>query len=103
MLSLWRDEGYFGTPPQLDDYGFGFFLDPKDRGKGLVTNAVRALIHVLIQNLKVNQFVANCEDDNTESIAVLTKLGFTPTNEARPEPIHGCIERKYIKSIERKN
>ncbi|KKR30556.1 MAG: hypothetical protein UT61_C0005G0037, partial [Candidatus Woesebacteria bacterium GW2011_GWA1_39_8] len=23
LVSLWRDEGYFGTPPQPDDYGFG--------------------------------------------------------------------------------
>ena len=97
LVSLWRDDGYFGTPPQPNDYGFGYFIDPKERGKGLITSAVQSLMDVTAKNLHVNQFVAFCEDHNTQSIAVLTKLGFKPTAEEFPEPIHGWIERKYIK------
>jgi len=97
LVSLWRDEGYFGTPPQPDDYGFGYLLDPKERGKGLVTSAVQSLMDTTAKSLHVNQFVAFCDDKNTESIAVLTKLGFKPTNETFPEPLHGWIERKYVK------
>lgn len=97
LVSLWRDEGYFGTPPQPDDYGFGYFLDPKERGKGLVTNSVQNLMYTVAKSLHVNQFVAFCEDNNTESIAVLTKLGFKPTEEVFPEPTHGWTERKYVK------
>lgn len=99
LVSLWRDNGYFGTPPQLDDYGFGYFLDPDERGKGLVTNAVQKLMETAANNLKVNQFVAFCEDNNKESIAVLTRLGFEPTDKRYPEPYNGWIERKYIKLI----
>lgn len=99
LVSLWRDEGYFGTPTQLDDYGFGYFLDPNERGKGLMTSAIRKLIEIVANNLKVNQFIAFCEDNNMKSIAVLTKLGFEPTDKTFSEPYNGWIERKYIKSI----
>jgi RimJ/RimL family protein N-acetyltransferase len=94
---LWRDEGYFGTPPQVNDYGFGYFLDPKERGNGFVTRAIQKLMDTVVKNLRVNQFVAFCEDSNTESISVLLKLGFKPTNKTFPEPINGWIERKYEK------
>ena len=97
LVSLWRDSGYFGTTPQSDDYGFGYFLEPKERGKGIVTSALQSLRDIVKKNLRVNQFVAFCEDNNIESIAVLTKLGFKPTDETFPEPIHGWVERKYIK------
>lgn len=99
LVSFWRDEGYFGTPPNLDDYGFGYFLDPNERGKGLITNAIQNLMNTAIKNLHVNQFVAFCEDNNDESIAVLTKLGFKPTDKTFPEPNKGWMERKYIKKL----
>ncbi|MBI2074277.1 MAG: GNAT family N-acetyltransferase [Candidatus Levybacteria bacterium] len=97
IVSLWRDEGYFGTAPQPDDYGFGFFLDPKERGKGLVTNALQCIMDTLVKNLHVNNFVVFCEDSNHESIAVLTKLGFGPTDKTFSEPYKGWLERKYVK------
>jgi len=97
LVSFWRDDGYFGTPSQPDDYGFGYFLDPDERGKGLVNSAVKSLMDVVSKNLRVNQFVAFCEDKNNESIAVLIKLGFKPTDKTFSEPDHGWIERKYVK------
>lgn len=97
LISLWRDDGFFGTPPYPDDYGFGYFLDPKERGKGLVTRSVQSLMDAAINNLKVNQFIAFCEDNNKESISVLTRLGFMPTDKLFTEPTTGWIERKYIK------
>lgn len=96
LVSLWRDDGFWGTK-NLNDYGFGYFLDPNERGKGLVTRAVQSLMHVLAKNIYVNQFVAFCEDKNDESISVLTKLGFRATEETLREPTKGWIERKYTK------
>lgn len=101
LVSLWRDEGYFGTSPQPSDYGFGYFLDPMERGKGLVNSALQSLKKAVTKNLQVNQFVAFCEDQNAESVAVLTKLGFKPTDKTFPEPINGWIERKYINPVKK--
>lgn len=97
LVSLWRDDGFFGTPPNHDDYGFGYFLDPNERGKGIVTDTVTALMDAVQQNLYVRQFVAFCEDDNAESVAVLRVLGFEKNGEAYPEPTHGWIEYKYVR------
>lgn len=96
FVSFWRDDGFFGTAPNPDDYGFGYFLDPKERGKGLVTRALQALMKTTVDKLKVRQFAAFCADDNHESMTVLTKLGFKPTKQTFKEPEHGWIERKYV-------
>lgn len=96
LVSLWRDD-FSGTLPQLNDYGFGYFLDPDERGKGFITRAVQTLMDTVAKNLHVNQFVAFCEDSNSKSIAVLTKLGFERTDILFREPNNGWIERKYIK------
>lgn len=96
LVSLWRDDGFWGEA-HLNDYGFGFFLDPNERGNGYITRAVQRLIKVVSQNLYVNQFVAFCEDSNHKSIAVLTRLEFKPTKETFIEPAKGWVERKYIK------
>src|SRR5579872_1798275 len=79
LVSFWQDYGFWGKP-HLNDYGFGYFLDKNRRGKGLVSSAVKSLIDISLQNLQVRQFIAFCEDSNLESVAVLTKLGFEPTN-----------------------
>lgn len=98
LVSLWRDDGFWGKK-NLDDYGFGFFLDPKERGKGLVTSAVKKLLEIVPQNIHVNQFVAFCEDENKQSLVVLKKLGFESTDQTLREPNNGWIERKYIKRV----
>jgi RimJ/RimL family protein N-acetyltransferase len=99
LVSLWRDDGFFGTPANTDDYGFGYFLDPSARGRGLVTSAIVKLINVVQSNLPVRQFVAFCDPNNTDSIAVLTKLGYEPTGETFIEPNNGWKEEKYIRAI----
>lgn len=97
LVSLWKDHGHFEQPPEPDGYGFGYFIDPALRGKGLVTDAVGALMQRAKQALPVKRFVAFCEDDNQASKAVLRKLGFMPTNGIFTEPTHGWVERKYVK------
>lgn len=98
LISLWRDDGFWGKK-NLDDYGFGYFLDPNERGKGLITRAIQNLMEIVMKNLEVRQFVAFSEDTNKGSIAVLSKLGFKPTEETLTEPNNGWIERKYIKAV----
>jgi RimJ/RimL family protein N-acetyltransferase len=97
LVSLWRDDEFWGTK-NLDDYGFGYFLDPNERGKGLITQALQCLIDTVTKDLHVNQFVAFCEDTNSGSLAVLKKLKFEATDETLREPNKGWIERKYVRS-----
>ncbi|MCL2451612.1 GNAT family N-acetyltransferase [Candidatus Saccharibacteria bacterium] len=97
LVSFWRDEGYVSGVPQPDDYGFGYFLDPEYRGRGIITAALERLMNVAEQNLTVRQFIAFCEDDNKASLAALQKLSFQSTNEIYPEPRFGWEERKYVR------
>lgn len=96
LVTLSRDPGeYFGETPAPNEYGFGYFLDPSARGRGLIVTAVGALMRVVKDNLSVDKFVAYCSDDNIESIAVLRKLGFNPTEKDTAETEHGWQERRY--------
>lgn len=95
MVSLWRDDGFWGNT-HLNDYGFGYFLDPKERGNGLITQSVQRLIQIVSSNLRVRQFIAFCEDDNYKSAAVLARLSFQPTDEVLSAPDTDWQERKYI-------
>jgi RimJ/RimL family protein N-acetyltransferase len=98
LVSFWRDvDNPFDAPDSPDDYGFGYFLDPNKRGNGIVTDAVRAIIDVATRNIHINQFIAYCEDNNPDSIAVLTKLGFQPTEIVLVEQNSGWTERKYVR------
>lgn len=99
LVSLWKDPGYFGQTPEPGGYGFGYFIDPALRGRGIVTDAVSALMQRASQVLDIKRFIAFSEDENVASGAVLRKLGFTATDDAFSEPTHGWIERKYVKEI----
>lgn len=99
LVSFWSDGGYFDTEPIKDGYGFGYFLSPSVRGKGIITNTIQKLMNVACTELPVRAFIAFCEDDNNASIAVLKRLGFNPTDETFIEPQHGWTERRYILKV----
>lgn len=99
LISFWRDIGDpFGGPDRPDDYGFGYFLDPMQRGKGILSDALKELMATSGSVLRINQFIAYCKDSNEQSIAVLTKLGFCPAEIDGPTVGNGWRERKYVKS-----
>lgn len=100
LVSFWRNDGFLGQPPDDDEYGFGFFVDPAYRGQGIVTASVQRLIDTSTRLLKPTAFIAFSEDDNTPSIAVLERLGFRRTDEMYGEPNTGWRERKYVRTIE---
>ena len=99
LVSLWNDDGMFGMPPDPTAFGFGYFLNPDYRGKGLVTDSIKALMEATQKNFKVTQFIAFCEDDNRDSIKLLKKMGFDPEGEVLPDEKSGWIARKYIAKI----
>lgn len=99
LVSFWKDHGYFGQDFEPDSYGFGYFIDPSLRGKGLITDAVRAIMTRAPEVIGVRRFIAFCEDDNVASSKVLLKLGFKKTNETFTEPKNGWVERMYVKEL----
>ena len=103
LVSFWREDGLFWGEVNLDNYGFGFFLDPNERGKGIITRSVQKIMDTAVKNMKVEQFIAFCEDNNKESVSVLAKLGFEPTDDTLVEPDNGWIERKYAKKLKERN
>jgi RimJ/RimL family protein N-acetyltransferase len=100
LVSLWNDDGLFGMPPDPHAYGFGYFLDPKARGRGLVTDAIKALMDTATTYLGAERFIAFCEDDNEESIAVLKKLGFLADSETHYDDASGWTARKYTRELQ---
>lgn len=101
LVSLWRAGEYFGDKADPDDYGFGYFLAPSARGRGLVTDSLTALMAVAAAHLPIKRFIAFCEADNTASGAVLQKAGFEKTSVSWQDNEHGWTERKYIRRITR--
>lgn len=99
LLNFWRAGEYFGDKADPDDYGFGYFLAPSARGRGLVTDSLRALMEIAAANLPVQRFIAFCEADNTASGALLQKAGFEKTDTAWDDAEHGWVEQKYAREI----
>ncbi len=95
LVSVWADTGYFGEPAMPQTYGFGFFLAPHARGRGLISDSLLAVMEVVAAALPVQRFIAYCEDDNLPSQAVLHRVGLLPTERTYSEPNHGWTERLY--------
>lgn len=100
LISFWLDTGYFGYEPEPHVYGFGYFLSPAARGKGLVTDSIKALMNTASSNFPVAAFIAFCTDENVQSTAALKRLGFESTDRIFAEPNHGWLERMYEKRVE---
>lgn len=99
LVNFWRAGEYFGDKAEPDDYGFGYFLAPSARGRGIVTNCLQALMNTASAYLPIRRFIAFCEANNTASGAVLQKAGFEKTDVAWKDNEHGWVEQKYARVI----
>ena len=101
-LGLWEDdEGYFDGIPHPGEYGFGYFIDPAERGNGLVTEAARVLMQAAEETFEVNNYAVYVEDNNPDSQAVLVRLGFKPDEGQAglfKDPKTGVMERRWEKA-----
>lgn len=96
LVSFWRLDDYLDKAnPEPYTFGFGYFIDPTERGNGIIPAALQALMQIVRDTLEPQKFMAFCEDDNPASIAVLKKCGFSATDEIVYFPEMGCNERKY--------
>lgn len=79
-LSLWRAGEHFGNlPVDPDSFGFGYFLTPTARGRGIIPAVLQVVMETTRQHVPVHSFVAFCEDDNPASSRNLEKAGLQPT------------------------
>lgn len=74
--------GYCGlwSDPTPDFYEFGFAMLPQFRGQGIGTETITELMAIAHQHMSATGMVAYVHDTNNASQAVVTRLGFSPTN-----------------------
>ncbi|TVX92640.1 GNAT family N-acetyltransferase [Paenibacillus agilis] len=65
----------------------GYKMDEREQGKGIMTEALRAVIVVAFQQLQLHRIEANIMPSNKASMRVVEKLGFD----------HEGLARKYLK------
>lgn len=77
--------GTGGTHDAVDGtMGLGYFLAPEHWGKGLMTEAIAALVEATFQLSDAKGIEAGCWIDNTASQRVLEKCGFSRNG------VHAC-------------
>ncbi len=99
LISLWRDEGFFGQVPLPNTYGFGFFVDPERRGRHIAADSGIALMREVQKYRQVDTFIAFCEHDNPTSQSVLRSVGMSQTDQCFTEPTHAWIEYMWRKDL----
>lgn len=98
-VGMWSDHGYMDGEDHKGWFGFGYFLDPSYRGKGLVKRATEAMMTKAESVFDVCKWSVYVEDDNESSRAVLSKLGFVATDHIFDEPVMHVQERQWEKII----
>jgi ribosomal-protein-serine acetyltransferase len=78
---IWSEGGFAGaiglhTDPENRSAMIGYWLDEKHEGRGLVTNAARALMDVAFRDLSLHRVWLSTDKKNTRSCAVAERLGF---------------------------
>lgn len=74
--------GCKGWPDERGTVEVGYGLEPSRRGQGLATEALRCLLGLLDDEADVRRVVAETNEDNLPSQAVLRKCGFETFGEA---------------------
>lgn len=98
-IGMWPDEGYMDKNVSECTYGFGYFLSPEVRGRGVTHKSLLALMHRAEAVFQVKYWRAYVEDDNQASQAVLRNLGFAPTDGVFDEPVMHTAERCWEKAV----
>ena len=69
-----------------DEYEIGYWFAARVRGKGIATEAVRAVVEALAASLPGASIVAECHPDNDRSRALLRRIGFVSTGRPGKRP-----------------
>ena len=69
-----------------DEYEIGYWFAARVRGKGIATEAVRAVVDALAASRPGAAIVAECHPGNERSRALLRRIGFVSTGRAGKRP-----------------
>lgn len=75
--------GAVGLTPEKDTAELGYWLSPAHWGRGIATEAARALVDFGFERLGLTYLTSGYFGDNPASGRVLAKLGFVETGRAR--------------------
>lgn len=90
--------GFHRWDRQKGSAEMGYDLQPAFWGKGLMTEALRAIIDFANNNMAIRRIDAHIYEGNEKSIAIATRLGFTDSGEKEALIFH---DREYIHKIYR--
>jgi len=76
------DAGFFGPPGAGGEVEIGYALVPRARGSGLAGEAVALLAEWALCQPGVHVVSARVEAENTASVRLLDRLGFTPDGQS---------------------
>ncbi|SBV34176.1 GCN5-related N-acetyltransferase [uncultured Sphingopyxis sp.] len=68
------------------EYEIGYWFAARVRGKGVATEAVRAVVEALAASRPGSTIVAECHPDNERSRALLRRIGFVSTGRPGKRP-----------------
>ena len=68
------------------EYEIGYWFAARARGRGLATEAVRAVVGALVASRPGCSIVAECHPGNTSSRALLRRIGFVSTGQRGRRP-----------------
>jgi RimJ/RimL family protein N-acetyltransferase len=75
---------YVGVVDQsLPEFEIGYFVDVNHEGKGYVTEAVKAVLGVLFNQLNAHRVHLKCDETNLRSLRVAERCGFTKEGRLR--------------------
>lgn len=97
--------GYVGLHQDPDgdtcvQYNVSYFLSSQNRGKGIVGDALRALLIEAEKHLAIDRFSAWVEEDNISSANVLKRIGFAHTGIPHVDS-HGRTNWDYVREVKK--
>lgn len=72
-----RNVGYVQLAPVDEGWEIGYHVAKKETGKGYATEAVKSFLPVMAQKKKLSVIYGVCLKENTASVRVMEKCGFT--------------------------
>ncbi|MBD3216620.1 MAG: GNAT family N-acetyltransferase [Candidatus Lokiarchaeota archaeon] len=65
------------TAPRLPEYGVGYIADARFEGKGMMTEAVKAVVGMVFSDMEGLRVRSDCSENNVRSWKLLERCGFT--------------------------
>jgi len=101
----WVGQIYVGPQDwDLPEFAIGYAVDVNHEGKGYITEAVKATLCFLFENLEAHRVRSDCNDTNERSYRVLERCGFTREGHFRENKknldgtFHGDYQYGLLKS-----